>query len=257
MKILERLQLKKLDILAIIIVLILISSVGFYYYYQKIKTQQKIQQLQLELQKIDQELERAKKFNEEEYAEKISKILDLESYFSTSTDIEVEGVEIIKKGDRKLVINHKEGYQIEIPGNLILNQSRNARGLNFDDPELIQNPGFTPKYWTIISIFVWNKDIPESKYFFEEFYNKTATTTEEIVTYPGDYSSTTLVAIPYKLNVNDEEMYKIVTYKKSKNGDLHPIGYLYTLLKEDKLYNIFAHETFEEYIKTFRLIKNE
>jgi hypothetical protein len=256
MKRLEKLKLKKLDILVLILVLILLFSIAIYYYYQKIKTQQKIRQLQLELQKIDQDLERAKKFNEEEYAEKVSKVLDLESYFSTSTDIEVEGVEIIKKGDRKLVINHKEGYQIEIPGNLILNQSRSADALHFDDPELIQNPGLTPKDWTIVYIFVWDKNILESTYFFEEFNKKTATVTEEILTYP-DYSTTTIVTIPYKLNVNNEEMYKIVTYKKDATNNLYPTGYSYALLKNNKLYEISANEKFENYVKTFKLIKNE
>jgi hypothetical protein len=66
-----------------------------------------------------------------------------------------------------------------------------------------------------------------------------------------------MVTIPYKLNVNGEELYKIVTYKKYEANNLYPAGYSYALLKNNKLYEISANEKFEEYVKTFKLIKNE
>jgi len=247
MKILEKLQLKKLDIFAIIVVLILISSAGFYYYYQKIKTQQRIQQLQLELQKIDQDLERAKKFNEEEYAEKVSKILDFESYFSTSTDIEVEGVEIIQKGDRKLVINHKEGYQIEIPGNLILNQSRSAEKLEFDDPERIEI-GLPKSWWGVI--YITSLDPVKDADYLKKIESQALTSN-------------------YKITTNDNlELIRFETEFKSEFYGLSTKNYNYFLKSNNNLEKYFLieivggikgykFEQIEEYLKTFKLIKNE
>jgi hypothetical protein len=247
MKRLEKLKLKKLDISVLILVLILLFSIAIYYYYQKIKTQQKIQQLQLELQKIDKDLERAKKFNEEEYAEKISKVLDLESYFSTSTDIEVEGVETIKKRDRKLVINHKEGYQIEIPGNLILNQSRSARGLNFDDPERIEM-GLPKSWWGVI--FITPLDPVKDADYLKRIESQASTSN-------------------YKIITNDNlELIRFETEFKSEFYGLSTKNYNYFLKSNSNLGKYFLieivggikgykFEQIEEYIKTFKLIKNE
>jgi len=255
-----------LDIFAIIVVLILISSVGFYYYYQKIKTQQRIQQLQLELQKIDQELERAKKFNEEEYAEKVSKILDFESYFSTSTDIEVEGVEIIKKGDRKLVINYKEGYQIEIPGNLILNRSKDSLILNFDNLDAIQYE-LPLRYWTDLSIFSLEKsekEIEDIKKQVDGFSYVGGIAQEN--RYFNIHTKSEV------FRINNKDFYKVIYWAKeicdpkivgefvSKYCDpnapefINEIGYF--LIEEDRIYEIYIkNPKLEEYVETFKLIE--
>ncbi|GIW67249.1 MAG: hypothetical protein KatS3mg096_117 [Candidatus Parcubacteria bacterium] len=124
-------SLTKKDILSLFIVFLLLLSVGGYFLYQKLTINKKIEQTKQQLQQIEQEIEKTKKFNEEEYAEKVSRALDFESYISTTTDIRLEGVEIIDKGDRKLVINHAEGYQIEIPKELILNQSKDTDAITF------------------------------------------------------------------------------------------------------------------------------
>jgi len=109
-----------------------------FYYFQVYLPKQKLIEVQRNLKKVNEEIERLKKFDEEKYAEKITNILSFEDFISTSTDIQLEGVEIIPKGDRKLVINHTEGYQIEIPKDLILNQTRDTKALHFDSLDLIK-----------------------------------------------------------------------------------------------------------------------
>jgi apolipoprotein N-acyltransferase len=88
---------------------------SLFYYFQFHLPQKRITETKRRLEEVQKDIERLKKFDEEKYAERITNILSFENFISTTTDIELEGVEIIPKGDRKLVINHAEGYEIEIP----------------------------------------------------------------------------------------------------------------------------------------------
>jgi len=238
---------KLLEFFLIILAIFLTFFIVSYLFYERLTSEPKIKEFQTELQRIDQELERAKNFNEEEYAEKISKIFDLESYFSTSTDIEVEGVEIIKKGDRKLVINHKEGYQIEIPGNLILNQSRSAERLEFDDPERIEI-GLPKSWWGVI--YITSLDPIKDADYLNQIETLASTSNYKIV-----------------INAN-LEFIRFETEFKSEFYGLSTKSYNYFLKSNNDLGKYFLikivggikghkFEQIEEYIKTFKLIKNE
>jgi hypothetical protein len=142
-------------ILFFVFVLIFLSV---FYYFQVYLPKQKLIEYQKELEKVNKEIERLKKFDEEKYAEKVANILSFEDFISTTTDIQLEGVEIIPKGDRKLVINHAEGYQIEVPKELILNQTKDTRVLYFDDPGRYEI-GMPRSWWHVYSIYIF--DNPE------------------------------------------------------------------------------------------------
>ncbi|GBD34689.1 hypothetical protein HRbin35_00428 [bacterium HR35] len=217
------------------IVLLITLSAGGYFLYQKVTINKKIEQTKQELQQIEQEIEKTKKFNEEEYAEKLSRALDFESYFSTSTDIQLEGVEIINKRDRKLVINHTEGYQIEIPKELILNRSRDASSLNFDSLKAISVYAPT-RYWTAIFIYIY---YPTDEYWkdeIEEYYQDlTKSTTQKIV-------------------INGVEFIKVLLPEEDPEDP--DASYFYKTIINNKLYMIYivSAKLYEDYVKTFKFI---
>jgi hypothetical protein len=246
----------KQKVLIFLSIFIIFLSLSLFYYFELYLPQKRLTETKKRLQEVQKDIERLKKFDEEKYAEKITNILSFENFISTTTDIQLEGVEIIPKGDRKLVINHAEGYEIEIPNNLILNQSKNTTGLHFDDlnliKEFIHDP---PKFWTVMSIFVFEKDkTPEV---FKDVEKSIKGASGE-VEYGGVIIKTTSTST--KININGEEFYKI-KHIKIENG--HEIVYIYeyVIFKDNKLYSIFTppSEEFEQkYIKTFKFIeKNE
>jgi hypothetical protein len=229
---------------------------SLFYYFEFYLPQKRLIETKKRLQEVQKDIERLKKFDEEKYAEKITNILSFENFISTTTDIQLEGVEIITKGDRKLVINHAEGYEIEIPNNFILNQSKSTTGLHFDDlnliKEFIHDP---PKFWTVMSIFVFEKDkTPEV---FKDVEESIKGVSEE-VEYGGVVIKMTSTST--KININGEDFYKI-KHIKIEDGHETIYEYEYVIFKDNKLYSIFTppSEEFEQkYIKTFKFIeKNE
>ncbi len=227
-------KLNKSDYLIIFLFALLTIIVGYYFLNKKITTQQKVIQLQQQLQELEERKKKIEQIDTDRLAEDISSIL-LGTYFSTSTDIEVEGVEIINKGDRKLVINHQEGYQIEIPGNLILNQSRRADALEFDHIDRVNDPGISPRYWTIMFISTFSSNDEKYKSWMQKEISHPLTTT-------------TLI--------NGEKFYKA---PRIREEDQMIIVYAYYLIKPNKIYEIDveADEEWLKYVETFKLIKQE
>jgi hypothetical protein len=144
-------------------------SFSLFYYFEFYLPQKRLTEAKKRLEEVQKDIERLKKFDEEKYAEKITNILSFENFISTTTDIELEGVEIIPKGDRKLVINHVEGYEIEVPNDVILNQTWSTKNLHFDALDAIKT-GMPPHYWTVIYIWVWDKE--RDKQMFDEYYDE-------------------------------------------------------------------------------------
>jgi len=221
-------------ILFFIFVLIFLSA---FYYFQVYLPKQKLIEYQKELEKVNKEIERLKKFDEEKYAEKITNILSFENFISTTTDIQLEGVEIIPKGDRKLVINHAEGYEIEVPNDVILNQTWSTKNLHFDALDAIKT-GMPPHYWTVIYIWVWDKE--KNKEMYDEYYK--------------DLQNP---SIP-KLIINNQEFIKKIDPEEDPNDP--DAGYSYKTIKNGKLYeiSILSARLYEDFVKTFKFIeKNE
>ncbi len=221
-------------ILFFIFVLIFLSA---FYYFQVYLPKQKLIEYQKELEKVNKEIERLKKFDEEKYAEKVTNILSFENFISTTTDIQLEGVEIIPKGDRKLVINHAEGYEIEVPNDVILNQTWSTKNLHFDALDAIKT-GMPPHYWTVIYIWVWDKE--RDKQMFDEYYD--------------DLKDPNIA----KLIINGQEFIKKLKQDEDPNDP--DAGYYYKTIKDGKLYeiSILSAKLYEDFVKTFKFIeKNE
>ncbi|MFZ8806304.1 MAG: hypothetical protein ACO2OW_01885 [Minisyncoccia bacterium] len=225
-------------ILFFIFVLIFLSA---FYYFQVYLPKQKLIEYQKELEKVNKEIERLKKFDEEKYAEKVANILSFENFISTTTDIELEGVEIIPKGDRKLVINHAEGYQIEVPKELILNQTRDTSVLYFDDLGRYEI-GMPRSWWHVYSIYIF--DNPE----FIKRKQERIKNAEKILTNSG------------------LEFYKYKEHVESEFYGLSTEAVNYVTFFDNKVLTIqitggipgYKFQQLEDFVKTFRFIeKNE
>jgi hypothetical protein len=138
---------------AFLLIFLIFLFLSLLYYFESYLPQKKLSETKKRLEEVQKDIERLKKFDEEKYAEKITNILSFENFISTTTDIRLEGVEIISKGDRKLVINHAEGYEIEVPKELILNQTRDTNVLYFDDPGRY-DIGMPRSWWHVYTIYI-------------------------------------------------------------------------------------------------------
>lgn len=256
----------KKEVLFLFFVFILSLSVIIYLYSENLISKKREESIKKQILEIDKQIEKLKEFDEEKYAERVLSFLDSSTYLSTSTDIEIEGVEIIPKGDRKLVINHEEGYQLEIPSDLILNQSRSPRALNFDSLYLIQKLGFEvpPWQWSVLGIFVSDLNDPEDKKFIEEsrLFERIATTVMEEFMPKWSTATITEITIPEEVYIDNQKAYKITTFHKEKDGETHIAPFLNTefvILKDNKIYEIFLSgldkELIQMVLETFKFIK--
>jgi hypothetical protein len=212
-------------------------SFSIFYYFQFFLPQKRLAEAKKRLQEVQKDIERLKNFDEEKYAEKITNILNFENFISTTTDIKLEGVEIIPKGDRKLVINHAEGYEIEVPKDVILNQTWSTKNLHFDALDAIKT-GMPPYYWTVIYIWVWDKE--RNKQMFDEYYD--------------DLKNPNIT----KLIINGQEFIKKI--EPGEDPDDPNADYSYKTMKNGKLYeiSILSAKLYEDFVKTFKFIeKNE
>jgi hypothetical protein len=226
---------QKISVFVSIFFVFLVFSL--FYYFQFYLPQKRITETKRRLEEVQKDIERLKKFDEEKYAERITNILSFEDFISTTTDIELEGVEIIPKGDRKLVINHAEGYEIEVPNDVILNQTWSTKNLHFDALDAIKT-GMPPHYWTVIYVWVWDKE--KNKEMYDEYYK--------------DLQNP---SIP-KLIINNQEFIKKIDPEEDPNDP--DAGYSYKTMKKGKLYeiSILSAKLYEDFVKTFRFIeKNE
>jgi hypothetical protein len=227
----------KQKVLIFLSIFLVFLSFSLFYYFELYLPQKRLTEAKKRLEEVQKDIERLKKFDEEKYAEKITNILSFENFISTTTDIELEGVEIIPKGDRKLVINHAEGYEIEVPKDVILNQTWSTKNLHFDALDAIKT-GMPPHYWTVIYIWVWDKE--RDKQMFDEYYDDLK-----------DPNITRLI-------INGQEFVKKLKQDEDPNDP--DAGYYYKTIKYGKLYEIsvLSARLYEDFVKTFKFIdKNE
>jgi hypothetical protein len=147
-----------------------------------------------------------------------------------------------------------------------LNQSRRASALHFDDPEMIK---ITPRtwQWTVIMIFVFDKNDSKDEYAFKDL----EITTTTIMNDNTMYGTTTQVTIPSEIQINSKQIKKLCYYTeypekyltleeffKRRPLELGPDHCEYLILKNNKLYGIFAPEWFEkDYLNTFKFLEDE
>ncbi len=224
-----------LSILSVLFILFI------FYYFEFHFPQKRLIENKKRLEEVQKDIERLQSFDEEKYAEKITNILSFENFISTTTDIQLEGVEIIPKGDRKLVINHTEGYEIEIPKELILNQTRDTNVLYFDDPGRYEI-GMPRSWWHVYSIYIFED--PE----FIKRKKERIKNAEKLLTNSG------LELYKYKEHVESEfyglftEAVNYVTFFNNKVLTIQITGGIPD----------YKFQQLEDFVKTFKFIeKNE
>jgi hypothetical protein len=231
----------KQKVLIFLSIFLVFLSFSLFYYFELYLPQKRLTEAKKRLEEIQKDIERLKKFDEEKYAEKITNILSFENFISTTTDIELEGVEIIPKGDRKLVINHAEGYEIEVPKELILNQTRDTSVLYFDDPGRYEI-GMPRSWWHVYSIYIF--DNPE----FIKRKQERVKNAEKFLTNSG------------------LELYKYKEYIESEFYGLSTEAVNYVTFFDNKVLTIqitggipgYKFQQLEDLVKTFKFIeKNE
>jgi len=225
----------------VFIFLLIFLAFSLFYYFQFHLPQKRLTEAKKRLENVQKDIERLKKFDEEKYAEKITNILSFENFISTTTDIQLEGVEIIPKGDRKLVINHAEGYEIEVPKELILNQTRDTSVFYFDDPGRYEI-GMPRSWWHVYSIYIF--DDPE----FIKRKKERIKNAEKLLTNSG------------------LELYKYKEHVESDFYGLSTEAVNYVTFFDNKVLTIqitggipgYKFQQLEDFVKTFKLIeKNE
>jgi hypothetical protein len=231
----------KQKVFTLLSIFLVFLSFSLFYYFQFYLPQKRLTENKKRLEEVQKDIERLQNFNEEKYAEKITNILSFENFISTTTDIELEGVEIIPKGDRKLVINHTEGYEIEIPKELILNQTRDTNVIYFDDPGRYEI-GMPRSWWHVYTIYI--TDTPQ----FIEEEKQRAKNAEKFLTNSG------------------LELYKYKEHIESEVYGLSTEAVNYVTFFDNKVLTIqitggipgYKFQQLEDFVKTFRFIeKNE
>lgn len=216
------------------------------------------------IRKEIEELEKKKKEIEEGTTKKEieKRIAEILTQVSAQEDITVNGVEIIKKEDKKLIRNKEQGYEIEIPAKMLLARSINSEELNFytpnPDDSYLLCPGW-PSVQSDLKISI--EKIPETLPF-EKWIEKNrkdiySTQTEQI-SYFEDFGWQ---------KINDNNWYKIEFWIER----LLPIPiHEYLLVKDNKIYivsivtweGVFKEECpykfdwreIEKTLETFKLI---
>lgn len=263
----------KRNIYFLLAFLFLIFSFSLYYYYSIYLPQQRQKQISELKQKIEQtkkEIERLQNFNEEEYAERVTKklscsfLFDSDKYFSTSTDIKLDGVDIVSNGRIKIVINKIAGYQITIPSNLILNRTCDPFYLNFDDLELIGS-NVPTRYWNALSIKLYLKE--DDPKLFDQILQEDQKSIEGKEYISGIAQENRLFKTTTKsekIDIDNKEFYKVIytlleldprTGQPLEDAKPFEGEFGYFFIGKDKIFEIRLYQKdLENYVKTFKFI---
>jgi len=117
--------------MGLLLIFIFLIFVLFVLPKKKMAEKEKKAEILKEAERIEKEITELEK-EKERVEEKIAEIL---TQTEAKEDILVKGVEIIKKDDKKLIRNKKQGYEIEIPSQMLLARSIEGSELNFFIPD--------------------------------------------------------------------------------------------------------------------------
>jgi len=124
------------------IILILIGLVLVLFFLPKQSSQQgKKDNPLVEKNRIEKEIAQLK----EEKSNLEKKSSEVSNQTEAKEDLEVEGVEIIKKEDKKIIKNTKQGYEIEVPSKMLIARTLTNKTLNLylpDQKDFICCPGW-------------------------------------------------------------------------------------------------------------------
>lgn len=97
---------------------------------------EKLMAVEEKIAATQEEIQRLSALTPEELAQREREQAVLSAQSATD-DVEVLGVEVIKEGSKKIVKNTAQGYNLELPLNLLLARSISSDHLEFHDKELM------------------------------------------------------------------------------------------------------------------------
>lgn len=167
-----RLSLKHL----LAIVVIILIGAGIFFWFQereKAAREEERAKIEAELGAVEQrivetkrQLEAIDSLSPEEKAKREQE-RNILSATTANIDVPIEGVSLVREGEKKLIQNSTEGYRLSLPANLVLARSISSDWLEFHDPRsMCGDPACDP----IIRITVAHEygDLPLEEWFVAE-----------------------------------------------------------------------------------------
>ena len=239
MEIFNRLRFRKAFYSLLFILVIAGLAIGIWFWQEA----RKRRVLETELQRVEEQIasteKRIKELSELSPEEilRIEKEKEILSATSATDDVIIEGVEIIKSGDKKIIKNSAQGYQIEIPKNLLVARSISSDHIEFHDKSAMCQGDPLCKPVILISVVDFNPDRLELEKWFKGEEQK---------------SGADIYSPREKLNIDSQIVYKVI---ESDPPIFDNIYYYWS--KEDKVYSIrvsaVEDPNYSSYIKTFKL----
>lgn len=105
---------------------------------------EKLQEVENAIERTQKELEALSALSPEEKAERARK-RDVLSAQKETDDVLIDGVEVVVQGAKKILLNKKEGYRIEVPANLLIARSVTSDWIELHDKKFMcQDPSCEP-----------------------------------------------------------------------------------------------------------------
>lgn len=193
----------------------------------------KLQEVENAIERTQKELEALSALSPEEKAERARKRSILSAQQETG-DVVIDGVEIEIRGTKKILLNKKEGYQIEVPTNLLVARSVASDWIELHDKKFMcQDPSCEPVMR--IRVQTYNADeLPIGKWLEKE-----------------EAKTGTLIYSPREQLTIGQEM----VYRVSEEIPARFEGYYYYWGKGKNIYDIrisvFDDEIYRPFIDTF------
>lgn len=107
-------------------------------------TPKMLEEIESAIERTKKELETLSTLSPEEKASRARK-RDILSAQKQTDDVAIEGVDIIRESAKKIIVNKKEGYQIEVPANLLIARSVASDWIELHDKTFMcQDPSCEP-----------------------------------------------------------------------------------------------------------------
>ncbi len=197
---------------------------------------EKLKEVESAIERTKKELETLSTLSPEEKAERQRKRNILSARKETS-DVAIEGVEIMIKGAKKIMVNKKEGYQIEMPSNFLIARSVASDWIELHDKQFMcQDQSCEP----VMRIRVQARNTDELS--IGEWLGK-----EE------ERAGASIYSPREQITIGQESAYRV-----SEEIPARFEGYYYYWGKGKKIYDmrisVFDDETYRPYIHTFSFL---
>lgn len=197
---------------------------------------EKLEEIESAIERTKKELETLSTLSPKEKAERERKRNVLSAQKETS-DVAIEGVEIVLQGAKKIVVNKKEGYRIEVPVNLLIARSVASDWIELHDKQFMcQDQSCEP----VMRIRVQARNPDEFP--IEGWFGKEEEKAGAPIYSPREH-----------IIIGQESAYRVLEEIPARFE-----GYYYYWGKGEKIYDIrvsvFDDETYRPYINTFSFL---